>query len=254
MRRFMASDGTRLAQTQATYWDSLAGWYARAYNDSWSEREDRKIGDLISGWIDPQNEDIILDLGCGQGLAANLFDTDRFRLVGLDISSEMLSFFDRGSNRQIVRGDILRVPLADASVAGIISIFGSLSYVGDIDIALSEMRRVLKRGAPYLIMVLSQFALDRIIHFNVSSEGLYGSQGAPGPGVPARFYTRRLCGNLHAHGLDVHRVMGIAPWRGGGTDFLEGVNWKLGSVVCGLVPEFGHAMVFLGRKRVGCEI
>lgn len=243
----VVEDDISRAGTSAAYWDGIAPWYARAYRDSWSLREDRAVSDLILEWLEPQDADVILDVGCGQGLGANLLQSSSYRLIGIDISMEMLSRFECDSHRQVLRADMHRLPFRNDCFNGVVSIFGCLSYADDLDIVLSEIDRVMKPNSRFLIMLLSRFALDRVLRLQIASHGMYGSQGAPGPGVEAQFYSRSVKHAFNAHRLKVHQILGIAPWRLNGRGEL--LAWHLGRSLCQVFPEAGHALVILGSNK-----
>ena len=230
----------------AQYWDSMAKWYETAYNDSWSQREDAAIGRLVESHLrSVQSTEWVVDLGCGQGLAVML---PNYRLIGVDISAEMIRRLPRSERSVPIRGDFRELPLKSESVCGAVSLFGSLSYTLELSRTLSEISRVLVPGAPFVLMVLSRFSLERLYKLNISRIGLYGSQGAPNGGVPATFYTRSVSSRLEQYGLLVHGIVGQSPWRVPSRRF-EGWLWKAGCKLCEVVPELGHSLILLGNKE-----
>ena len=70
-------------------------------------------------------------------------------LVGLNIDVDLTAHSRRDAaempDYEIIKGDVRRLPLADASVSSIVSIT-AFEHVNDFDVALREMHRVLKPG------------------------------------------------------------------------------------------------------------
>ncbi len=94
----------------------------------------------------------VLELGIGLGLAAFLLSQRGYEVVGLDISSlfvkEASSY--AGSYLRILLGDVLNLPFLDGSFDAVTSLY-LLEHVPDVEGALSEMMRVLKKGGLLLI-------------------------------------------------------------------------------------------------------
>lgn len=90
--------------------------------------------------------DRVLDLACGSGDLAAEATRRGARVMAVDFSSGMLR---RARARRIgcelVRGDALSLPLADASVDAVVSGFALRNFV-DLDTALRECARVLRPG------------------------------------------------------------------------------------------------------------
>ena len=87
----------------------------------------------------------VLDLGCGTGLSGGFARAHAARLVGIDLSAEMLERARAlGLYDEVVRSDIASylagVPAASVDLAIALDVF---IYVGEIDRVLGECRRVL---------------------------------------------------------------------------------------------------------------
>jgi demethylmenaquinone methyltransferase / 2-methoxy-6-polyprenyl-1,4-benzoquinol methylase len=89
--------------------------------------------------------DRVLDACCGTGDLALAAAAEGGRVTGLDFSEPMLARARRKSTAiEWVRGDLLELPFADASFDAATIGFG-VRNVLDLDRALSELRRVLRR-------------------------------------------------------------------------------------------------------------
>ncbi|WP_088623784.1 class I SAM-dependent methyltransferase [Oceanicola sp. 22II-s10i] len=96
-----------------------------------------------------QPTDTVLDLCCGQGtLTAQLAATGA-AITGMDFSPEMLALARRAApEAEIVEGDAMAMPFADASFDRVLCNFGMM-HIPDQPKALSEIRRVLKPGGGF---------------------------------------------------------------------------------------------------------
>lgn len=114
------------------YYNSLAEGYDRLYGDE-QKRKYRIIGDRLG--ILP--EDTVLDVGCGTGAGEVLGCV----LTGIDPSEEMV----KRARFPAVTGRAEELPYPDASFDYVISVT-AIHHVTDMDAALSEIRRVGRRG------------------------------------------------------------------------------------------------------------
>ncbi len=105
--------------------------------------------------IVPAAEGVVLEIGAGGGLNLPHYDRDRVaRVLGLDISPELLRTATEtaratGLKFEPLLMDAAEIPLERHAVDTVLVTF-SLCSIGDLDSALSEMRRVLKPGGRFL--------------------------------------------------------------------------------------------------------
>jgi SAM-dependent methyltransferase len=94
----------------------------------------------------------VLDLGCGDGLFAQMF-FQRPPDVGLDFSRrELRTAQSRGVYQHLLRADIAALPFADGSFATVFA-NGVLEHVGGLRAGLSEVARVLHPGGALIMTV-----------------------------------------------------------------------------------------------------
>ncbi len=99
----------------------------------------RAISDAI-----PQNADVLLDAGCGDGTFTKALM--RGVTIGLDNSKDAIALAARGGNPVLwAVGDLTRLPVKDASVDVILNLFSPAHY--------GEFRRVLKPNGLLLKLV-----------------------------------------------------------------------------------------------------
>jgi demethylmenaquinone methyltransferase/2-methoxy-6-polyprenyl-1,4-benzoquinol methylase len=96
---------------------------------------------------------LVLDLGTGTGEMILELRRSRCRAIGVDLSLRMLERgkAKAGSAGTFVCGDALQLPFAAGSFDGLVSAF-VLRNLEDVGLALTEMRRVLKRGGRLAIL------------------------------------------------------------------------------------------------------
>ncbi len=94
----------------------------------------------------------VLKLGIGSGLAALFLSQRGYEVVGIDISTRFLKDVSShtGPHFRIVGGDVLDLPFPDACFDAVTSLY-LLEHVTDVERALSEMMRVLRKGGLLLI-------------------------------------------------------------------------------------------------------
>jgi malonyl-CoA O-methyltransferase len=109
--------------------------------------------------------EVILDVGCGTGHSSRALK-DRFpaaRLIALDLAEGMLTETAKRQSwrRRFARvcGDIMRLPLADASIDLAFSNL-TLQWCPDPDVAFAELRRVLR---PRGLLNFTTFGPDTLI-------------------------------------------------------------------------------------------
>jgi demethylmenaquinone methyltransferase/2-methoxy-6-polyprenyl-1,4-benzoquinol methylase len=108
-----------------------------------------------------QNGDGVLDAACGTGdLALADLKAGAARVTGLDFSEAMLARARkktgaRGAVLEWIQGDMLALPFADATFDAATVGFG-VRNVADLELALRELRRVLRPGGRLAILEITQ--------------------------------------------------------------------------------------------------
>jgi demethylmenaquinone methyltransferase/2-methoxy-6-polyprenyl-1,4-benzoquinol methylase len=100
--------------------------------------------------------DRVLDAACGTGdLAIADSKAGAARVTGLDFSEKMLERARRKADLEWVQGDMLALPFAEATFDAATVGFG-VRNVADLELALRELRRVLKPGGRLAILEITQ--------------------------------------------------------------------------------------------------
>lgn len=125
------------------------------------------------------SEDLLLDLGCGQGATVSYLDhTHGLKAVGIDPSQKLLDIARKNNPKgtfNVGRGE--DIPFENAVFQGVLSEC-TLSLMSDRTAALKEVHRVLKTGGSFYITDVyarNPETLDqmRMLKFESCMRGLY---------------------------------------------------------------------------------
>lgn len=112
----------------------------------------------IEGWM-------LLDAGCGNGLAVEYVLAGGAHYIGIDYSEQMLKEFRRTARKDeavdLSVGIIEKIPFSNASFDGALCL-GVLEYVDDVDTALEELSRVLRADAVVVLSMQNSYGLYRL--------------------------------------------------------------------------------------------
>ena len=179
--------------------DSRRVGYRDAVNSGWYQRE---TGELLKGFkIVP--EDTVLDIGCGEGLAALFCASQGAHVVFSDVDAEKIDALREKALRSKARkveafvSDSMPLPVADAYASKVLAM-EMLEHTEYPEAILAEMVRVGKPGAQYLITVPDQ-----------RSESLQQPFADPSyftaPNHIQMFDKKRFCDLVSAAGLVIER-------------------------------------------------
>ena len=112
-----------------TYYDDMA----LGYNELYGEEQGKKLR-LIAKYVKTQEQDTILDVGCGTGLLAKYF---KGKITGIDPSEELL----KQCPFVAIKGSVESLPFPDHCFDWVVCIT-AIHHAKDVKKALSEMKRV----------------------------------------------------------------------------------------------------------------
>ena len=126
--------------------DSYADHYEEHLRDQLGYRAPEVLGDLLKSRIAQRDDLDLLDLGCGTGLLGKYLQSDRIRLIGVDLSSAMLSRArDKDSYDRLVCADLVAylesVPADSFDVITAVDVF---NYLGHLDRVIEHGSRILR--------------------------------------------------------------------------------------------------------------
>jgi len=190
-------------QPEIDYWESV---YAR--QDFIGDCYRRRMSQALS-WLDAaklSKGSIILDAGCGAGIATQEIAERGYQVCGMDRSSGMVERAHgicktkEKLNVQFLQGDIQCLPFRDLSLSSIVCL-GVITYLRSEDKALREFSRVLKPHGTLILSIVNRAHLRdfvdlpqsvrRRLQKALSCRSAFGSNRGQMKVAPA---TRRLNG------------------------------------------------------------
>ncbi len=117
-----------------------------------------------------KEDDLILDIGCGEGFDMLYLSTNKRIVVGLDYSISQLrlaekTFREQDKTALLVRGDIQHLPFKPKSFDFVYSVL-VMQYFKDLVPLIEEQKRVLKKDKWLAIYVTHRYSVYTIVkHF-----------------------------------------------------------------------------------------
>jgi len=126
----------------------------------------------------------VLDLCCGQGNVSEALVGCGFRVTGIDFSPAMLEFARaRAPSASFIEADAQRLPFGDAEFDTVVSNLG-VCHVPDQPRALSEARRVLRKGGRFAMTVWCGPDVSPCFEIVYGAIKTHGSPGVLAPAAP----------------------------------------------------------------------
>jgi demethylmenaquinone methyltransferase/2-methoxy-6-polyprenyl-1,4-benzoquinol methylase len=140
--------------------DSVARRYD-LLNDLLSFGLDRRWRRAAARAVAARPGDVVLDLGCGTGKLGRLLG-GRCRVVGVDLSAEMLKVAARGGAASaFVQGSAFALPFRSGAFSAAVSGF-LLRNLHDLGAAFDELARVLSPGSRVALLDITEPAGPRL--------------------------------------------------------------------------------------------
>lgn len=149
-------------------WDAV--WASDSYSDPKLREEKAKYKlDSLETFIDINNQSICVDLGCGGGyFSKELFQRYNCKVFSIDESKTAIEFarkYNSFDKANYILSSATSIDLLDSSV-DIVFCIGVLEHVREIDVALYEIKRILKPNGRIVFISSNRFSImfyDRII-------------------------------------------------------------------------------------------
>ena len=111
----------------------------------------RYIPDIVLGLCAPEDDDRVLDLGCGPGTLTRILQPHVASVVGADVTPEMLERYRMRTSGLPVMADAARPSFGDGSFTLVVcgSVF---HHLPDPPGAIAEVARVLRSGGRFLLI------------------------------------------------------------------------------------------------------
>ncbi|MDT8435288.1 MAG: methyltransferase domain-containing protein [Gemmatimonadota bacterium] len=137
-------------------------WFGEEYLALYPHRNAREATRAVRLFLEavpPPEGGTVLDVGCGAGRHLRELLACGVPAVGLDLSRVLLGRArQRCPRARLVRGDMRFLPFRDGAFSGLTSFFTSFGYFASREEdarVVTEMRRVLQRGGPFLLDFLN---------------------------------------------------------------------------------------------------
>jgi ubiquinone/menaquinone biosynthesis C-methylase UbiE len=141
------------ARTQQAHYDSVAEGYIANLDLPHTRTYTAYLDRLLINALADEPLGTTLDLCCGRGEGTALFGTHAERILGLDISTHMLT---AGAAQaagacpiSFLQGDATRLPLKDATCDTVVTL-GGIHHINDRAKLFNEVNRVLKPGGRFI--------------------------------------------------------------------------------------------------------
>ncbi len=129
--------------------------------------------------------DFILDIGCGTGFPSQLLLSMGKKVIGIDISLELIVRAPK--NMGYILSDAQYLPFKKEAFDSVVSLGGVLNHIPNYILALSEINRVLKKDGIFIFDVENKWNLEflwRLIGFygiSLAKEAFFSLR--PGPSI-----------------------------------------------------------------------
>ena len=133
-------------------WEHHAAWWQAEFTEGADPEYTEQILPLVVAHTDPGA--LVLDLGCGEGQVARELHAARgCAVVGVDPAIAQVSVArGRGGGPVYLQGAADRVPLAGERFDQVVACL-VFEHIAEIDAALDEVRRVLRPGGRFLLLL-----------------------------------------------------------------------------------------------------
>lgn len=142
-------------------WDGRADFWSKQSQAMWNTGSRSTIIPLISKYVEEKAH--ILDAGCGDGYGSFLLSELGIKVIGADISAEMIEKANKRSqseNLTFIQGDLTKLPFEDETFSGVMAI-NSIEWTEVPLQAINEIKRVTKPGGIFCAGLLGPTAGPR---------------------------------------------------------------------------------------------
>lgn len=138
-----------------TSWGKVAGWYDEHLSDDDTYHHQVILPNLLR-LVAPSIEDNILDLACGSGFFSTALAETGTRVIGIDISPELISLAKKraGDNERLTfkLSPSAKLAIADKKITKAISVL-AIQNIAEVKETFAEVARVLKPGGLFYLVL-----------------------------------------------------------------------------------------------------
>jgi len=137
-----------------TSWGGVAQWYDTLLQGEGTYQKDLILPNLLR-LVEPKKNEVILDLACGQGFFSREFAKKGARVIGADISKELIAIAKKNSSKTITYylAAADRLSFVSERSVDVITLILALQNIENVQDVLNECKRVLKPdGELHIVM------------------------------------------------------------------------------------------------------
>lgn len=150
---------------KSTSWEEVASWYDDLMEDTEDTYQRQVILPNLLRMLSLGKDGSVLDLACGQGFFARAFHAKETRVVGVDVSPELIRLARTRSSREIMYhvSSADSLPFLAAKSFDAVCITLALQNIENVSGVFAECHRVLKPSG-HLLLVINHPAFRVLKH------------------------------------------------------------------------------------------
>jgi 2-polyprenyl-3-methyl-5-hydroxy-6-metoxy-1,4-benzoquinol methylase len=224
--------------------------WENSYRTAYCEKFYENAFDYITNFLDAPKNSLILDAGCGSGYHSIRLAKRGFSVIGVDFSESILKMAEiniqsnnLGDRIKIQRENITSLNFSDETFDYILC-WGVLMHIPDIERAISELTRVLRKGGMIIISEANMLSLELIIIRNLRR--LKGKQKATRQPTGLEYWTITSAGKLFVRHADLKWLKktfessGFTVKKHVSGQFMEMYSWFSSQLFQSLIHKFNH--------------
>ncbi len=199
-------------KTNKTSWGNVAEWYDDLLSQSSDSYQEKVILPNLLRIIEPKGGMTVVDIACGQGYFSRVIQEKGAKVIGCDISKELIDLAKAHSPKEIeyhtASADNLSF-IKDAT-ADVVVIILSIQNIENIDGVFIECTRILKSDGR-LVLVLNHpaFRIPKRSSWEWAIQPISSSiTGAPKIGLPKEINFRRIDGYMSESRIEIDMTPG----------------------------------------------
>lgn len=144
-----------------TSWGRVANWYDSLVKDEDSYQKRLILPNLLR-LLELKRREVLLDLACGQGFFASEFAKSGTKVIGVDISSELINIAKQNKSLEYHVSEAHKLNFLQNEVVDKILIVLSLQNIENENDVIREVSRVLKqKGKLYIVLNHPAFRIPK---------------------------------------------------------------------------------------------
>lgn len=188
------------------FYDNFAGEYD---NDRYGSDEQKSVNEstrrVVMNLLGDVMSKSVLDCGCGTGRFAELFIGKQARVVGMDISTNMINIANnKVPSAEFVRGDVFKMPFKDGQF-DIAICFQVLTHLHEYERPLLEMKRIIKDNGTIIIDIRNILSPFNFL-YNLRQRVMYRGRKYY-PHYTHIWHLKQICDRI---GLDIVKFRGVS--------------------------------------------